>query len=113
MSWLTGIRDAAIVLLALESVIIGILLAITLIQIRKLVKLLHEEIAPMLNEANETVRTVRGTSEFVSDNVVTPLIKAKSYSAGVTSTLRQLFYISRKLKKSDTEEMESSQDHTL
>jgi len=96
--WLAGIRDGAIVLLALESVVIGVLIALTLLQIRKLVRVLREEIMPLLKDAQETVSTVQGTTHFVSENLVNPLIKVQSYSAGVLGTLRQLLFINRKLK---------------
>lgn len=97
--WLAGIRDVAIVLLALESLVIGVLLALTLIQIRKLVRLLREEIAPMLDTASQTLDTVNGTASFVSQNVVTPFIKVSSYSVGAVQTLRSLLLIGRKLSK--------------
>lgn len=96
--WLAGIRDGAIVLLALESVVIGVLILLTLVQIRKLVRVLRDEIKPLLEDAKETVHTVQGTTHFVSENLVNPLIKAQSYSAGVLGTLRQLLSINRKLK---------------
>jgi len=96
--WLAGVRDIAIVLLALESVVIGILLAVMLLQLRKLIRLLREEIAPLLDSANETLHTVKGTTTFVSQNVVNPLIKASSYSAGALQTLRSLFFIGHKLR---------------
>jgi hypothetical protein len=99
--WLADIRDIAIVLLAIESVVIGVLLALTLLQVRKLIRLLREEIAPMLNAANETLSTVQGTTNIVSQTVVNPLIKASSYTAGVTQTLRSLFFIGRKIKSQD------------
>jgi len=94
--WLAGIRDVAIVMLALESIVIGILLAVTLIQVRKLIRLLREDIAPMLDAANETLRTVKGTTKFVSHNVVDPVIKASSYSTGAIETLRALLSLGKK-----------------
>jgi hypothetical protein len=97
--WLAGVRDVAIVLLALESVVIGILLAATLVQIRKLIKLLREEIAPMMHTAQDTLHTVKGTTDFVSQSVVEPLIKVTSYSAGTMQALRSLFFIGRKIRK--------------
>ena len=97
--WLADVRDAAIVLLALESVIIGVLLALTLAQIRKLVRLLREEIAPMLNSASETLETVTGTTTFVSQAVVSPLIKVTSYSAGTLQALRSLLFIGRRVRR--------------
>jgi len=101
--WLTAIRDAAIVLLAVESVIIGILLALTLVQIRKLVRLLREEIAPMLGTANETLDTVKGTTHFVSKNVVNPLIQVSSASAGTLQALRSLLFIGRRVSRRGSE----------
>lgn len=95
--WLTGVRDVAIVLLALESVVIGVLLALTLAQIRKLVRLLREEIAPMLDSAGETLNTVHGTASFVSETLVNPLIKVSSYSAGTLRALRSLLFIGRRM----------------
>ena len=114
--WLTDVRDAAIVLLALESVVIGVLLALTLIQIRKLVRLLREEIAPMLDSASETLNTVHGTASFVSQTVVNPLIKATSYSAGTLQALRSLLFVGRKMGKrrsGDTDERLSNTVDTI
>ena len=95
--WLAAVRDAAIVLLAIESVVIGILLALMLAQIRKLVRLLREEIAPILDSASETVNTVRSTTGFVSQSVVDPLIKMRSYTAGTWQAVRSLLFIGRSI----------------
>lgn len=97
--WLAAVRDVAIVLLALESLVIGILLAVLLLQLRGLVRLLREEIAPMLNSANQTVNTVQGTVDFVSHHVVHPVVKASSYATGVQRVLANLFFIGRKMRK--------------
>jgi hypothetical protein len=43
--WLAAVRDLAIVLLAVESLVIGVLLVVLLVQLRKLVQMLREEIA--------------------------------------------------------------------
>lgn len=96
--WLAGIRDGAIVLLAIESVVIGVLILLTLVQIRKLVRVLRDEIKPLLKDAQETVHTVQGTTHFVSENLVNPLVKAQSYSAGVLGAVRQLLFINKKLR---------------
>jgi len=95
--WLAVVRDAAIVLLALESLVVGVLLALTLSQIRKLMRMLREEIAPMLSSASETLDTVSGTTTLVSQAVVSPLIKVTSYSAGALQAVRSLLFIGRKL----------------
>ncbi|MFH1085378.1 MAG: hypothetical protein V1772_06420 [Chloroflexota bacterium] len=95
--WLTAVRDVAIVLLALESLVIGVLLAIMLLQLRKLARVLRQEIAPLLRSANETASTVQSTVGFVSQSVVDPLIRIKSYGAGAAETVRSLLFIGRRL----------------
>ena len=95
--WLVAVRDIAILLLAVESVVIGVLLALMLIQLRRLVRLLRDEIAPILDSASETVNTVQSTAGFVSQNLVNPLIKVSSYSAGTLQALRSLLFVGRKI----------------
>ncbi|MBC7236705.1 MAG: hypothetical protein H5T69_12770 [Chloroflexi bacterium] len=96
--WLVAVRDAAIVLLAIESIVIGVLLALMLIQIRKLVVLLRDEITPLLNSAQSTMRRVETTTTFVSESVVSPLIKLRSYTEGSLEAMRNLLHIRRQLK---------------
>ena len=102
MGPLGTIRDVAIVLLAIESLVIGVLLALMLVQISKLVKMLREEVSPMLDSASETVDTVQGTVNFVSQNVVSPVIKVKSYTSGIQQGLRSFFVIGRRIQKRRT-----------
>jgi len=94
---LAGTRDVAIILLAVESIVIGVLLAVLLIQIRKLIRMLQEEIKPMIESANDTVKNVKGTTQFVSETVVTPLVRVKSYYAGTKQALQTLFSIGRQV----------------
>lgn len=85
------VRDAAIILLAFESLVIGGLIVVLLWQIWRLVALIQTEIKPLLDSANETVNTMRGTTEFVSENVVSPVVKIHSTVAGVKGGLQALF----------------------
>lgn len=84
------LRDIAIITLALVTVIIGLFLIILIFQLQSLIALLRDEIRPLLDSANQTASTVRGTTTFVSDAVVTPMIRVASLSAGVAQTLRTL-----------------------
>lgn len=84
------LADIAIITLALVTVIIGLFLIVLIFQLQSLIALLRDEIKPILNSTNETVSTVRGTTTFVSDAVVTPLIQVASVTAGVMQTLRTL-----------------------
>jgi hypothetical protein len=84
------LRDAAIIFVAFETLFIGILLIILMLQVQSLVVLLRDEIKPMLEAANETLATVRGTTQFVSHNVVSPVVKWSGYLAGVQRILREI-----------------------
>ncbi len=83
-------RDIAIIVLAVESIIIGILLAVLVIQVIRLVRLLREEVLPILNSTQETVSTVRGTATFMSDHLVQPVVKISSYAAGARQAVNVL-----------------------
>jgi hypothetical protein len=84
------LRDAAIIFVAFETLFIGILLIILMVQVNSLVVLLRDEIKPMLEAANETLSTVRGTTQFVSHNVVSPVVKWSGYLAGLQRIVREL-----------------------
>jgi hypothetical protein len=84
------IRDVAIIVLAVESIVIGILLAFLSLQVYLLVRLIRDEIKPMLDSTNETVNTVRGTTVFVSETVVSPVIKGLSYLSALQGIARSL-----------------------
>lgn len=82
------IRDIFIILMALESFIIGLTLIILMFQIAKLINLLQNEIKPIINSTNETVNTLRGTTVFLSDNLVEPVMKLNEYMAGFQQILK-------------------------
>ena len=100
------LRDIFIIVLALESIVIGALLSILIIQIQNLTRLLQEEIKPILDSTNETVSTVRGTATFVSENVVSPMIEAASY----VSAIKKVFAILFPRRSSHTEDQEPPQN---
>jgi hypothetical protein len=85
-----SLRDISIIVLALVTIVIGAFLAILIFQMQSLIALLRDEIKPILKSANETVSTVRGTTTFVSDAVVTPMISVASYVAAVRQTIKTL-----------------------
>jgi len=84
------VRDLAIILLAIESLIVGIVLIVLVWEVRNLAKLLREEIKPILESADETARTVRGTTVFVSENLVNPVVRVSGFASGVMQALRIL-----------------------
>jgi nitrate reductase gamma subunit len=78
-----NIRDIFIIFMAFESLIIGAALVILVIQFASLINLLQNEVKPILQSTSETVNTLRGTTEFLSENLVEPIIKLNSYLAGL------------------------------
>jgi hypothetical protein len=79
----TNIRDIFIIFMAFESLIIGAALVVLAIQVASLINLLQNEVKPILQSTSETVNTLRGTTEFLSENLVEPVIKLNSYLAGL------------------------------
>ncbi len=77
------IRDIVIIFVAGETLLIGVALILLLVQLARLTALLQNEIRPLLESTNETVATLRGTSEFLSQKMVAPVIKANSSVAAV------------------------------
>jgi len=77
------IRDIFIILAAVVLLFIMLALAVLIVQIARLINLLQHEIKPILASTNETVSTVRGTAEFLGDNLVEPVLKFSSYLAAL------------------------------
>lgn len=85
-----NIRDIFIIFLALESLIIGAALVILIIQLASIINLLNNEIKPILDATNETINTLRGTTEFLGQNLVEPVMKLNSYLAGLQRMLEMV-----------------------
>jgi hypothetical protein len=79
-----------VILVALFSVIALLLMAWLIVEVLSLVRQLRNEIRPLMEQAQETVRTVQGTTEFVSSGLVKPAIQTASIAAGVMRTLSVL-----------------------
>jgi H+/Cl- antiporter ClcA len=78
------IRDIFIIFMALVSVLLGAVLVLLVIQLARLINLIQNEIKPILESTNETVSTLRGTTTFLSDNLVQPVMKLNEYMAAVS-----------------------------
>jgi hypothetical protein len=91
------IRDIFIIFMALESLLLGLVLITLIVQIARLTNLLQNEIKPILQSTNETVSTLRGTTAFLSENLVQPVIKLNEYVAALQQIV-QLFKLGRKRK---------------
>jgi amino acid transporter len=81
------IRDVFIIVVALESLVIGVAVIILIVQLATLINLLQNEVRPILTATNETVNHLRGTAEFLGENVVEPVIKLNGYLAGMNRVI--------------------------
>jgi hypothetical protein len=77
------IRDVFIIVVALESFVIGVALIVLIVQLASLINLLQNEVRPILTATSETVNNLRGTVEFLGENAVEPVIKLNGYLAGM------------------------------
>lgn len=89
------IRDVFIIVVALETLVIGVALIVLIVQLASLINLLQNEVRPILHATSETVNTLRGTAEFLGESVVEPVIKLNGYLAGMQRML-ELMGIRRK-----------------
>ena len=81
------IRDVFIIVVALESLVIGVALIVLIVQLASLINLLQNEVRPILTATSETVNNLRGTAEFLGENMVEPVIKLNSYLAGMNRVI--------------------------
>ena len=78
------VRDVFIIFMALEFLLIGIVMIILIVQLARLTLLLQNEIKPILDSTNETANTLKGTTQFLSEHLVEPVLKMNQYLAGLT-----------------------------
>ena len=89
------IRDIFIIALGLELFIIGVTTVLLIFQTSKLINMFQHEIKPVLDMANETMSTIRGTAIFMSDTLVEPVIKFNSTIASIKKALEMLKNITK------------------
>lgn len=78
------VRDIFIIFMALEFLLIGIVMIILIIQLARLTLLLQNEIKPILDSTSETANTLKGTTYFLSEHLVEPVLKLNQYLAGLS-----------------------------
>lgn len=94
------VRDIAIILVALEILIMNGLLVVLIWQVWRLVKMIRAEMRPVIRDGQETVGTVKGSAEFVSTSFISPLISTSGRLAGI---VRSVQVIRSELKSSMAE----------
>jgi len=77
------VRDIFIIFMALEFLLIGCVMIVLIIQLARLTLLLQNEITPILESTSETANTLRGTTTFLSEHLIEPVLKLNEYLAGM------------------------------
>ena len=88
---IAGIRDVIIVIYGILGIIflVASLLVVTFLffsvkgLINTLKELLQETVKPTLDSVRDTARSVKGTTDFVGETAVRPIIKTYGFLAGV------------------------------
>src|SRR5205823_7552456 len=86
--WLVAVRDVSIIYASLFMCIGAISFIAMTAAIASIAFLIRNRIAPALEKADDTMKTVRGTATFVSESVVAPIIKVAG-AAGVPRAMVQ------------------------
>jgi hypothetical protein len=81
------IKNLFIIFLAIEMLIVGIAVVVLAVQVATLINLIQNEVRPMLNSTNDTINTLRGTTEFLSENLVEPVLQLNGYLASLKRML--------------------------
>jgi hypothetical protein len=91
-------RDVFIIFLALQGVMIILALTVLIAQLARLINLLQNEVKPILQNTQDTVKTASGTVRFVSQNLTGPIVKIGGFMAGVSVLMREVGGLRRALR---------------
>lgn len=95
--WMLGagvtgtVRDVVIILLAVESLLLVGLTLYLVVQMTLLVRMMRNELMPLIKSAQETVNSARGTTRFVGQKIVKPTAEASANVARLTRMFQVLF----------------------
>jgi len=101
------VRDLSIIVLAIVSLAVVVLLAVIVLLFGRLINVIQGEVEPILTSAKKTVSTVQGTTTFVADSLVAPLISLAGLGSGLRGTLAAL--ASRRKRQYETRKKEEAQ----
>lgn len=89
------LRDIFIILLGIQTMIIGLLMVVAVVAIiyvalkmHSLVQFVENEIRPILQRADDVTRTVQSRATFISDAAVKPVIEVMSYTSAVKGIIK-------------------------
>lgn len=85
---LERLRDIVIIFLAFQLLLVTIALAGIVAGLVFLIIVLKDQVIPLLTELTETARRVRGTTEFMTEEAVKPIITAAGQAAKLRAMVR-------------------------
>ncbi len=96
-------RDVIIVLMGLFWMLAGllavILLAVLILVALTVRRVLKENAAPALDSLKETIDNLRGTTEFVGETAVSPIIRAYSVVKGVRTGVSAVTHLPDRIRR--------------
>ena len=115
-AWLQVARDVAIIILAIETIVIGILVGALVFVILKLVRMVRTHIDRLSTSAEgilgnvkettqtaaQTAKTAQSTATYVSDRTIRPLIEVYSAVAGARRFVEAFFSRNRDRRSGET-----------
>ena len=94
----------------LEGTLIVIALTALVLQIARLVTILNNEINPVVTDAREAIRNLKGTTRFVGKNLVEPLVAFQAFFRGLMVFLREVGGIRRAIRRTGNVEHANEED---
>jgi hypothetical protein len=89
-------RDIAIIILAVFNIVWLLILIVIGFVLLRLVLQVKGKVPELMDTASSTARSVKGTTEFVGESVVTPVIRIAALVAGLSKFLSVLLGGSRR-----------------
>jgi hypothetical protein len=93
---LVDLRDLAIVILAALFILVGLLMVVLAVLLIGLAAMIRGKLGPILDSARGTLTNIEGTSGFVSETVVQPIVRVASFAAGARRAMGILTGLSKK-----------------
>ena len=85
---LERLRDIAVIFLVFQLLLVTVILAGIAAGLVFLIMVLKDQVIPLLQELTETVKRLRGTTEFVTEEAVKPIITTAGQIAKMRAMAR-------------------------
>ncbi len=89
-TWLMAVRDMSIIYASLFMCVGAILFIVMVALIAFIAFMIRDHIVPALEKADDALQTVKGTTTFISESVVSPIIKVAGAAAGAKAMVQTL-----------------------